>query len=252
MADSLQHGRYLLVAGTGGIAQATAQRLQVSGARLFLTGRHQERLDRAAASVNAEGTCLCAADQFDEVIAAFEKAHACLGGLDGVALFAGSLLLKPAHLTSEAEFDATVRDHLKTAFAVVRAAGKFMTSTGGSVVLVSSTAALHGLANHEAIAAVKAGIIGLVQSAAATYASANLRFNAVAPGLTETSLTASLTGNETSRKISQSMHPLGRLGTPQQIASAICWLLAPENDWTTGQVLAVDGGLSRVAPKFKA
>jgi NAD(P)-dependent dehydrogenase (short-subunit alcohol dehydrogenase family) len=123
---------------------------------------------------------------------------------------------------------------------------------GGSVVLVSSAAAMEGLANHETIAAAKAGILGLTLSAAATYAPMNLRVNAVAPGLTETPLTAALTGNETSRKFSEAMHALGRLGKPEDVARAIVFLLDPVNSWITGQVLAVDGGLSRVRPKMKA
>ena len=123
---------------------------------------------------------------------------------------------------------------------------------GGSVVLIASAAAMEGLANHEAIAAAKAGIIGLIRSAAATYAPNNLRFNAVAPGLTETPLTATLTGSDTARKFSESMHALGRLGTADDIARAIVFLLDPLNSWITGQVLAVDGGLSRVRPKPKA
>jgi NAD(P)-dependent dehydrogenase (short-subunit alcohol dehydrogenase family) len=123
---------------------------------------------------------------------------------------------------------------------------------GGSVVLISSAAAMEGLANHEAIAAAKAGILGLTLSAAATYAGQNLRVNAVAPGLTETPLTAALTGNETSRRVSEAMHALGRLGKPEDIARAIVFLLDPANNWITGQVLAVDGGLSRVRPKMKA
>jgi NAD(P)-dependent dehydrogenase (short-subunit alcohol dehydrogenase family) len=120
------------------------------------------------------------------------------------------------------------------------------------VVLISSAAAMEGLANHEAIAAAKAGILGLTLSAAASYAGQNLRVNAVAPGLTETPLTAALTGNETSRRVSEAMHALGRLGKPEDIARAIVFLLDPANNWITGQVLAVDGGLSRVRPKMKA
>jgi 3-oxoacyl-[acyl-carrier protein] reductase len=78
-----------------------------------------------------------------------------------------------------------------------------------------------------------------------------LRINAVAPGLIETSLTVSITGNETSRKFSEAMHALGRLGKPEDVARAIVFLLDPNNSWITGQVLAVDGGLSRVRPKIK-
>jgi len=79
----------------------------------------------------------------------------------------------------------------------------------------------------------------------------NLRVNAVAPGLIETSLTKNLTGNETSRKFSEALHALGRLGKPEDIARAIVFLLDPDNSWITGQVLAVDGGLSSVLPKMR-
>ncbi len=108
-----------------------------------------------------------------------------------------------------------------------------------------------GLANHEAIAAAKAGVIGLALSAAATYASNHLRVNVVAPGLTETPLTSAITSNEKSRQLSEQMHALGRLGQPQDIARAIVFLLDPQNNWITGQVLAVDGGLSHIRPKAK-
>ena len=125
-------------------------------------------------------------------------------------------------------------------------------TSGGSVVLISSAAAMVGLSNHEAISAAKAGIIGLTLSAAATYASSNIRINAVAPGLVETSLTTSITQNEMSRKYSESMHALGRLGTPEDVARAVIFLLNPENTWITGQILGVDGGLSHIRAKAKA
>jgi NAD(P)-dependent dehydrogenase (short-subunit alcohol dehydrogenase family) len=74
----------------------------------------------------------------------------------------------------------------------------------------------------------------------------------VAPGLTETPLTSALTSHEASRKYSESMHALGRLGKAEDVARAIVFLLDPENDWITGQVLAVDGGLSSVRPKMRS
>lgn len=100
------------------------------------------------------------------------------------------------------------------------------------------------MANHEAIACAKAGIIGLTQSAAATYASKNIRVNCVAPGLVSTGLTKTITNNENALKASVSMHPLGKIGAPDDIASAVVWLLDPANSWITGQTIAVDGGLS--------
>ena len=135
---------------------------------------------------------------------------------------------------------------------MVRAAANCLRETGGSVVLIASAAAQVGLANHEAVAAAKAGVIALAQSAAASYSQANIRFNVVAPGLVASKLTQALTANPASLKISAAMHPLNRIGQPEHIAAAIEFLLATENDWITGQVLAVDGGLSTVRPKVKA
>ena len=119
----------------------------------------------------------------------------------------------------------------------------------GSVVFVSSAAAQHGQVNHEAIAAAKAGVQGLALSAAASYARRGLRFNCVAPGLTDTPLTARITGNDMAAKASLAMHALGRFGQPDEIAAPIEFLLDPANSWITGQVLGVDGGLGSVWSK---
>ena len=125
-----------------------------------------------------------------------------------------------------------------------------MCSGGGSIVLLSSAVAQRGMVNHEAIAAAKSGIIGLAQSAAATYARHNIRVNCVAPGLTRTPLTETLTRNEAILKASIALHPLGRIGEPDEVASAIRWFLDPQQAWITGQVLAVDGGLSSIQPSL--
>jgi NAD(P)-dependent dehydrogenase (short-subunit alcohol dehydrogenase family) len=114
-----------------------------------------------------------------------------------------------------------------------------------------SCLSLTGIANHEAIAAAKAGIMGLTYSAAATYASSHIRINAVAPGLIETNLTRPITKVPAARDASIAMHALGRLGHPNDVAQAIVFFLQPENNWITGQILAVDGGLSVVRPKMK-
>jgi NAD(P)-dependent dehydrogenase (short-subunit alcohol dehydrogenase family) len=167
------------------------------------------------------------------------------GRLDGIANCIGTLLLKPAHLTTGAEWDDALRVNLGSAFSTVRAAAKNM-KNGGSVVLVSSAAARTGLRNHEAIAAAKAGIEGLMRSAAATYASRGLRFNAVAPGLVRTPMTARITDNEAVADASRALHAVGRLGEPADVARTIAWLLDPAQTWITGQVFGVDGGLATV------
>ena len=230
--------RFLVIAAASGIGQATVKLLKATGHQVFTTARDQSKITPDA---------VLDATDFEAVERVFQQA----GEIAGVVNCSGSLLLKAAHLTSKAQYQATIDASLTTAFATVRAAGKYL-KNGGSVVLVSSAAALEGLANHEAIAAAKAGLIGLTLAAAASYAGNHLRVNAVAPGLTETPLTQSLTANESARKLSEAMHALGRLGRPEDIARAIVFLLDPANSWITGQVLAVDGGLSRVRPRMKA
>jgi NAD(P)-dependent dehydrogenase (short-subunit alcohol dehydrogenase family) len=235
--------RVFILGGAGGIGSALAKSVVSAGGRVFLAGRDAGKLAAVAAELGAAHASVDAADP-DSVDACVDRAAESLGGLTGIACCAGSLLLKPAHLTTTAEWQATLAANLTSAFGCVRAAGRLLKTDGGSVVLVSSAAARIGLANHEAIAAAKAGIIGLVLSAAATYARQRIRFNAVAPGLTRTPLTQGLVASELAEKASIGMHPLGRLGTPDDVARAIAFLLDPAQDWITGQVLGVDGGLA--------
>jgi NAD(P)-dependent dehydrogenase (short-subunit alcohol dehydrogenase family) len=232
----------LVLGAAGGIGSALARRLAAGGTRLVLAGRDAARLEALAAETGGTPVVLDATKP-PEVEAAAAKAVEIHGRLDGLANCVGSILLKPAHLTSEEEWDAVVSTNLKSAYAAVRAAARTMTA-GGSVVLVSSAAARLGLANHEAIAAAKAGVIGLTLSAAATYAPKGIRVNAVAPGLVRTPMTARITGNEAALKASTALHALGRIGEPEDVASAIAWLLDPAQSWVTGQVIGVDGGLA--------
>lgn len=235
--------RVFILGGAGGIGSALARLVVAGGGSVFLAGRNPDKLVPLAAELGAGWADVDAADP-DAVDACADQAAAALGGLSGIACCAGSLLLKPAHLTTTADWQATLAANLTSAFGCVRAAGRLLKTEGGSVVLVSSAAARIGLANHEAIAAAKAGIIGLVLSAAATYARQKIRFNAVAPGLTRTPLTQGLVASELAEKASVGMHPLGRLGTPDDVARALAFLLDPAQDWITGQVLGVDGGLA--------
>jgi len=238
----------VIFGGTGGIGSAIAEALSAKGIATFLVSRSEERLQATASRVGARGYAVADATNLEQVEGAFAQAAAALDGISGVAHCVGSILLKPAHLTSEAEFSSVIQQNLTSAFFVLRAAARTMTS-GGSVLLFSSAAGRIGLANHEAIAAAKAGIIGLTLSAAATYAPRKLRVNCIAPGLVQTQMSEKITTNQSAAAFSRSLHPLARLGDPVDIGPLAAVLLSDEGSWITGQVVSIDGGLATVKTK---
>lgn len=246
MPDTTQPPVYAILGATGGIGSALCRLLTADGARLVMGARTEDDLRTLADELDGDTRSLDAT-QFDEVQAFVQHATDTYGRLDGIVNCVGSILLKPAHLTSVDEYHETLAKNLHTAFYTVKAASRAMMSKGGSIVLSSSAVARTGITNHEAIAAAKAGIVGLMQAAAATYANRNIRVNCVAPGLVKTPMSEHLTKHESARKQSEAMHALGRLGEPEDIASAIRWLLdAGQSGWVTGQVIGVDGGLGTV------
>jgi NAD(P)-dependent dehydrogenase (short-subunit alcohol dehydrogenase family) len=179
---------YVVLGATGAVGSALVRRLARAGARVAIGGRRAERLAQLAAETGAaplEGDATVAADVDALVALALDR----FGRLDGAANCVGSVLLKPAHLTRDDEFAATLALNLGSSFYLLRAATRAM-SAGGSVVFVSTAAARIGLANHEAIAAAKAGVEGLALSAAATYGPRGIRVNCVAPGLVRSALMA--------------------------------------------------------------
>ncbi len=237
---------HIVLGATGGIGSELCRRLAEDGANPVLVARDQGRLKDLAAELDAPYHALDAADG-DAVNDLFSDVKEEHGPIAGAANCVGSFLLKPAHMTSDGEFSEQISQNTITAFNVVRAAAKNMPD-GGSVVLLSSVAARVGLANHEAIAAAKAGVAGLAMAAAASYVSRGLRFNVVSPGLVQTAMTENVTRSETARQASLDLHPLGRLGEPGDIAGTIRFLLGPDAAWITGQTFGVDGGLSTLRP----
>ena len=233
----------VVIGATGGIGSATSRLLAARGDRVVLAARDTDRLNAFANELGGEAA-RCDAMAPADVASLFAGAKERHGRVDGAVACVGSILLKPAHLTTDAEWMETISKNLSVAFHVVREAARAMMDTGGSIVLLASGAATIGLPNHEAIAAAKAGVIGLARSAAATYAPRSIRVNVVAPGLVRTPMSARITSSESSVKASLAMHPLGRLGEPEDVARAIAWFLDPDNSWVSGQCLGVDGGLA--------
>ncbi|MEM9084273.1 MAG: SDR family oxidoreductase [Planctomycetota bacterium] len=239
-----------LLGATGGIGVATARLLDRQGFPLTLAGRDAGKLEVLAKELDSPQTVLCDATDAEQVKAAYEGAVAHHGKVGGVANLVGSLVLKPAHATSVEDWRNTITLSLDSAFYLLRACAQGMCkSGGGSVVLMSSAVGKLGFAAHEAVAAAKGGVQGLMLSAAASYASRGLRVNCVSPGTTETPLAEPILRSEPSKKATMAMTPDGKIGTPEAVASAIAWLLHPDQWHVTGQNIGVDGGLSSLRAK---
>lgn len=244
---------YIILGATGGIGSALTRRLADGGASLVLGARTESSLRDLAAEADATAHPLDAT-RYDEVQGIVDAAVERHGRIDGAINLVGSILLKPAHLTSIDEFDETLTLNLHTAFYLVKAAARAMQTNrepeGGAIVLMSSVAARLGLANHEAIAAAKGGVSALTRAAAASYAPRRVRVNAVAPGLVRTPMSERLTSTDAAEEASAKMHPLGRIGEPGDLVDLLHFLLDPaRSGWVTGQVLSVDGGFATVRPR---
>lgn len=239
MNDLRDAAPFVVLGATGAVGRRLAADLAARGARLILLARDAERLAAVATPLGAHPHVLPGIDAGsvrDALLAACEDRP-----VAGVAHCVGSLLLKPASRTTPQEWHDVLETNLSSAFGVSMAAPTVMPD-GGSIVFCSSVAATLGLANHEAIAAAKAGLIGLARATAASHVRRGIRCHCVAPALVDSGMTAPLLARPGMREAAAKQNPLGRIGEPADVARAIAFLLDPANAWLDGQVLGVDGG----------
>jgi 3-oxoacyl-[acyl-carrier protein] reductase len=164
--------------------------------------------------------------------------------IDGLVYCPGSINLRPFHLLKDEDWNQEWQLNVMGAVKVLRALyPRLKKSDKASVVLFSTVAVQKGMPFHASIAASKGALEGVTRSLAAEWAP-QIRVNAIAPSLLDTPLAAKLTSNAKIREQSVEKHPLKRLGTAEDVASAASYLLSSESSWMTGQVLAVDGGMS--------
>lgn len=166
--------------------------------------------------------------------------------LDGLVYCPGTILLKPFHRLSDADFQEDLNVNFLGAVRAIRQALPHLKrAEASSILLFSSIAASTGLPYHASIASAKAAIEGLTRSLAAEL-SPKIRVNCLSLSLTETPLAAALLGSPEKTKSAQDRHPLKRIGSAEEVAGAARFLLGPSAAFMTGQVLSLDGGLGSV------
>lgn len=241
---------FALFGASGGIGSSLAKKMTQDGHTVYLLGRSEDKLKSLSSSLSQPYLIV---DPFSEqsVENALHSIVEKEKKLDGVSSCIGSFCIKPLHLTTLEQFQEVMHVNMTSSFCITKVASHLMSANkSGSIVLCSSVAALTGLASHEAIAAAKGAVASFVRASAASLATKGIRVNAVAPGLTRTPLSAPITSNEAALKASTSFHPMGRIGEPEDVASAIYWLMSQDSSWVTGQVISIDGGLSTLRVKM--
>ena len=240
----------LVTGARGGIGAQVVARLRSAGHRVAAVGRDAATL----AAVEADAHLAFDTTTPEGAAEAIAACRTQLGAAPTLlAHCVGSTLIAPLHRTSPAQYREVMRINLDSAVYMLQAWVEAMrvAGVGGAAVFASSVVARIGVANHEAIAAAKGGIEALVRGAAATYAPLQLRVNAVAPGMTETPMTANMLRLDAMREGTGKQYPLGGVQTAAQVADTIAWLLSDGAARITGQVIAVDGGFTTVRPLVK-
>ncbi|KJC65435.1 SDR family oxidoreductase [Agreia bicolorata] len=246
-ADAQRESFALVFGGSRGIGRAAAERLSVSGLTAVITYRSDATAAQDVVMTirnNGGRAHALQVDVRDEsAVRTVFRSVAVMDGVLQTVVYSAGITSDGLLATMSADSWASVLDtNLTGAFYVARQSVKAMRKTGGSIVLVSSTSGISGQPGQGNYSASKGGINALTQSLAKEVAGLGIRVNAVAPGFTDTDM---LRRMDAKARAEYAAHiPLGRMGEPQEIAHAIAFLAGPQSSYITGQVLAVDGGIT--------
>lgn len=236
----------LVTGARGGIGRALCAQLQSQGWQVAAVGRDAAALADVPAQLHLAADTTTPEGAATAIALCREK----LGVPTRLAHCVGSTLIAPLHRSKPEQMREVLRVNLDSALYMLGAWVEALREPPqpGAAVFVSSVVAGIGVANHEAIAAAKGGIEAPVRSAAASYAMQGLRVNAVAPGMTDTPMTAAMLKQPAMREAAGKQYPLGGVQTAEEVAGVMAWLLSDAAARLTGQVLPVDGGFTKIRP----
>lgn len=247
MPDRPLEGKVTLVTGASrGIGRSIALAAAAAGSDVALLARDSSRLAEVAGEARAFGVRAHAATaDLSEAGAAEQAVEACIGELGAV-----HHLVANAGITHDAllmrlkpdDWNRVITTNLTSAYSLSRAAiGGMVRARYGRIVLISSISGLMGNPGQTAYAASKSGLVGLARSLAREVASRSITVNVVAPGLVETDMVRGM--NERAREEMLSHIPMARMGSPEEVAAAVMYLIGPGGSYVTGSILNVSGGL---------
>jgi 3-oxoacyl-[acyl-carrier protein] reductase len=238
-------GQLVIVTGSSrGIGFAIAEALAVAGARVAVTARSEEGASSAAAALGGAGGqgFACDVAQSEQCRTLVAQVEDSMGPVTGLINNAGIMRDNILVRMKDEDFEDVIATNLRGAFNMIRAVARgMMKRRAGRIVNITSVVGLTGNRGQANYAASKAGLIGLTKSAALELSSRQILVNAIAPGFIETEMTGHI--SDEAREAWVDRIPLGRLGTPEDVAGVVRFLLGPSAAYMTGQVLVVDGGM---------
>ena len=233
--------KYLIFGVFGSIGSSLAEQLKNSGKEIHLVARNQDDVNSIAKKLDCSYTV---ANVLEDGF--IEKVKSDISDIKGVAYCVGSIDLKPLKMTSEQDFNKCMKLNLYSAIEVIKGYQESLKKNKGSIVLFSTVAAQRGFTNHAIIASAKAAVEGLTVTLAAEFAP-NIRVNCIAPSLTRSKIAEPMLKNSVIADGIARAHPLKRLGEGKDSASLAKFLITEDSSWVTGQIIAVDGGRSKLS-----
>jgi len=233
--------KYLIFGATGSVGSSLAEQLKNSGNDIHLVARNESEVKVIAEKLGCSYTV---ADVLEDGF--IEKVKSDINEIKGIAYCVGSIDLKPLRMVTEADMNKCMKLNLYSAIEAIKGFQESLKKNIGSVVLFSTVAAQRGFTNHTIIASAKAAVEGLTVTLAAEFAP-HIRVNCIAPSLSKSKIAEPMLKNPAIAEGIAKAHPLKRLGEGKDSAALAKFLITEESSWITGQIIAVDGGRSKLS-----